>query len=122
MSVTDPFGKSLHFGYVDTPDTAAHCSEPLNNGVISTMTDPGGKVFTYGYSGGQLTSVAFPDGTSRHYAYSGGWGLLTNIIDENNATYATYTYDSYGRGLYSQHAGVANAVSVSYAGWSGVCW
>jgi YD repeat-containing protein len=53
--------------------------------------------------------------TTRTYKYdSNQYGKLTSIIDERGVQYATWTYDSYGRAISSQHAGEAGKVFLTY--------
>lgn len=109
-SVTDDFGRALTFSYdepVGSPSAVAR---------ISSMTDPGGGVHVYGYTGANLTSVTHPDLTARQYVYAGSTPrALTSIVDESAATYATFAYSSSGKATLSTHAGGADQVSISYA-------
>lgn len=104
-TVTDSFGRRLAFTY-DTADR------------IVTMTDPGGKVFSYGYdaTNDNLISVTYPDGTVRNFLYENGTfkDALTGIRDENGSRYATWSYDTQGRAVSSQHAGGAERVDLAY--------
>ena len=56
-----------------------------------------------------MTSVTYPDTKVRtyHYEKAGFPFHLTGITDENGDRYATYGYDSSGRGNLSEHAGGA---------------
>lgn len=107
-SVTDSYGRMLAFTYA--------------NGLLQTVTTPDGLVLTYGYTavtGGKvLTSVSYSTtpATSIQYVYENASlpFALTGNIDENGNRYATWTYDASGRGLSSQHAGVADLTTVSY--------
>jgi RHS repeat-associated protein len=110
QSVTDDFGHSLTFAY-------------NANGSLHTLTDPAGGVFIYNYdSNGQLSTVTAPDNSVRQYlynepAYTSGTNLpnaLTGIVDENGQRFATYSYDAAGRAIGSQHAGGADAITVTY--------
>ena len=53
---------------------------------------PGGAVYSFLYSGGNLTEVDRPDGTTRTFTYDGNHRLLTD--SDNGLTIITYTYDS----------------------------
>lgn len=115
-TVTDQFGHSLQFNYQHT------CSDPSKEYRITSVTLPGGGTIAYGYNttNGTLTSVTYPDLTSRGYTY--GWDngrRLTGITDESGAAFASWTYNSIGRPISSQHAGGAGAISVSYSGGVG---
>ncbi|RSZ55061.1 RHS repeat protein, partial [Massilia atriviolacea] len=101
QSVKDPYGRALIFTY----DTA---------GRIDTMTTPEGGIYKYAYNVyGAVVSVTYPDEKVRTYLYNepahtGGANLpfsLTGIVDENGVRYATYTYDSNGQALSTEHAG-----------------
>ncbi len=123
INVTDHAGKQLAFTY----DAQSR---------LQTMTDPDGQVYTYAYdeassivvSGavavGNLTSVTYPDLTQRVYWYNeqdktASTNLpfaLTGITDESGARYAIFKYDSSGRGVSTEHAGVTNKTALSYSG------
>jgi YD repeat-containing protein len=64
-----------------------------------------------------LISVTYPDGTVRKYVYENASypNALTGIIDEFGDRYATYTYDSNGRGISTQHAGGVELTTVAYS-------
>jgi len=103
-TVTDQFGHTLSLAY----DT---------QGNLLTMTDPAGNVYTYGYDGiGHLTSVQYPGNRTRTYVYenSATPDLITGIVDENGQRFATYAYDSTGRGISTQHAGGADSYTFVY--------
>jgi RHS repeat-associated protein len=95
------------------------------------VLDPSDSLYRYGYdANGNLASVTYPDQTpadlndnpKKTYLYgelantanASQPHALTGIIDENNNRFATWTYDAQGRAISSQHAGGAEAVSVSY--------
>jgi RHS repeat-associated protein len=121
ISMADPQGRQLKFGY----DA---------QGRLATLTDPSGGLTAYAYDGpssivppgsfppGNLTSVAYPDGTGRTYwynepAYTAGVNLpraLTGIIDENGARYATYRYAG-SKAVSTEHAGGVEKYQLSYA-------
>jgi len=108
--VTDDFGRQIRFAY----DTAER---------IKFIVDPAGGVFTYQYTNaGNLSVVTYPDNTQRQYlynelGYTGGANLadaLTGLIDENGNRFATYTYDTTGKAISTEHAGGAERVSLTY--------
>ncbi|MGZ8916140.1 MAG: DUF6531 domain-containing protein, partial [Methylobacter sp.] len=104
IQVTDPLGRQLNFTYD-------------SNSRISTLTDPAGGVYRYAYdTNNNLASVTYPDGTSKtyHYENTGFPHALTGITDENGSRYATYSYDSQGRAISTEHAGGAEQVSLTY--------
>jgi hypothetical protein len=80
---------------------------------IATITDPQGGVYSYGYSGEQVSQVTYPDGTTRGYLYTSIGGtssasLLSGIVDENNVQISTYLYDANGNAYSSEWAGGVN--------------
>jgi YD repeat-containing protein len=91
---------------------------------VATLKDPAGGTYTYSYdTAGNLVSVTYPDQAIRTYTYNeagkvpSGVSLphaLTGLIDENHNRFASWTYDSQGRAISSQHAGGAEYVGVSY--------
>ena len=103
-TVSDSFHRQLSFTY--------------SGGKLQTVTTPDGLILTYGYTGALLTSVGYSTSppTSQTYLYENTAlpSALTGIIDENGNRYATWTYDSTGRALSSQHAGGAVTHQVSY--------
>ncbi|MGB7265656.1 MAG: DUF6531 domain-containing protein, partial [Terracidiphilus sp.] len=109
VGVTDSYNRQLAFTYA--------------NGTISTVSTPDGTVLTYGYNSlvnpnDQLASVSYSTSpvTSQHYLYQNANQpyALTSIQDENGATYKTWTYDSFQRGLTSQMGSGANLFTVTY--------
>jgi RHS repeat-associated protein len=115
IRVQDFTGRQLQFGYT-------------SNGLLRRLTDPLGGVHLYNYdtsvAGGKLTSVQYPNSTTRTYHYNesantSGANLpyaLTGITDENGVRFATYKYASDGRALSTEHAGVTNKYSFTTYG------
>lgn len=103
-TVTGPFGHTLQFAYD-------------SDGNVTSITTPGNTSVIYGYDGQRrLNGVTYPDSTTRQYHYedaNDAW-LLTGITDESNNRYATYTYDSSGRVIVSQHADGADRHEFGY--------
>jgi RHS repeat-associated protein len=103
-TVTDSFNRRLSFAY--------------SGGHLQTVTTPDALILTYAYTGAQLTSVGYSTSppTTQTYLYENTAlpSALTGIIDENGNRYTTWTYDSTGRALSSQHAGGAGLTKVSY--------
>jgi YD repeat-containing protein len=70
-----------------------------------------------------LTSVTYPDGKIRTYhyneqAYTSNTNLpnaLTGITDENGVRFATYTYDTQGRAVVTEHAGGVKRYVLGYS-------
>jgi len=113
VSVTDSYKRTLGFTYL--------------GGLLQTVTTPDGLVLTYGYTpsgsqsqlaSSQLTSVAYSTSpvTGQTYLYENSSlpFALTGIIDEDGSRFATWTYDSSGRALTSQHASGADLTTVAY--------
>ena len=109
-SVSDDFGNTITFGY------SLAAGDPNAVQRITTVTVPGGGIYQYGYgTNSTLTSVTYPNSTSRQYQYTGPTPrALTAVLDENGATFATWTYDAYGQATSSAHAGGAEQVAVAY--------
>ena len=108
-SVTDAFGGQLTFSYDST------------TGQLLGATDPNNGSYTYTYTStvdgnGNLSTVTYPDTHTRQYLYENPTftHALTGIVDENGSRYATWTYDANGYATGSQHAGGAEAVTLSY--------
>lgn len=91
-------------------------------GRVTGFSDPAGHRHRYAYdASGQLTSVTRPDGSVRTYHYDepklnlGPFtGLLTGISDERGIRFATWTYDSDGRVVSSEHAGGVGRTTLEY--------
>ncbi|MGZ4958435.1 MAG: RHS repeat-associated core domain-containing protein [Methylomonas sp.] len=91
---------------------------------VISVQNPSGGLYRYGYNtAGNLETVIYPDLSQKTYLYNETANMptgvslphaLTGIIDENNSRFASWTYDTKGRAISSQHAGGAEAVSVSY--------
>ena len=108
-SVTDTYGRSLGISYSSI-------------GLLSGVTTPDTATLAYGYvafsSGHLLSTVTYNTSPATHQTYSYGNTsfptALTGITDENGHSYASWTYDSSGRGATSQFAGGVNFTSVTY--------
>lgn len=112
--VTDSYGRSLLLAY--------------QNGLLATVTTPDGLTLSYNYTASglsgsnildRLASVAYSTSptTSLTYLYENTTlpTELTGIVDENGNRFGTWSYDSYGRTLSSEHAGGADLASFSYS-------
>jgi YD repeat-containing protein len=111
-SVSDSYSRSLTFTY-------------NSNGTLASVSTPDSTTITYGYTSGSegavLTSVSYPTSPASGVTYAYGNSTvptaLTGIADENGNTYATWTYDAYGRGLTSAFGGSslnANLTTLAY--------
>lgn len=97
-SVTGPFGHVLAIGYD-------------GNGRIGSIIDPAGGVYAYTYdTQGNLNKVTYPDGSFRlyHYENSSFPHHLTGITDERGLRFGTYTYDTNGKAIRTEHAVTTN--------------
>ena len=103
-AVTDSFQRQLSFAY--------------SGSKLQTVTTPDALILTYGYTGALLASAGYSTSppTKQTYVYESAAlpSALTGIIDENGNRYTTWTYDSKGRALSSQHAGGAGRLTISY--------
>lgn len=65
----------------------------------------------------QLASFTFPDGSGKQFVYENteNAGLLTGIIDGNGNRYATWSYDSTGRAITSEHGQGKDKVEVTHS-------
>ena len=112
-AVTDSLGRSLTFSYIQTIDASVN-----SYGLIKTITDPTGSVYSYEYVNGvnspRLSKAIRPNegGVTpyRQYLYDesgfvggGNEDFLTGIVDENNQRYATFKYDDHSRAASSEH-------------------
>jgi RHS repeat-associated protein len=112
-TVTDSYNRTLTFS-------------PNTSGLIQTVTTPDNQIsFAYTTIGANgsavgLTSVTYQGSTptTQTYVYENQFYplALTGIIDENNNRYATWTYDTLGRGKTSQHGTNADLTTFTYNG------
>jgi len=101
LAVADSYGRHLDFVY----DSQAR---------LVQVTDSLGQVYQYGYDAtGMLSRVTYPDSQHRDYVYNeptytSGTDqrrALTGIYDENGDRFATFSFDSTGRAIATEHAG-----------------
>lgn len=97
-----------------------------SNGSLAEVLDSNGQTYKYSYNtNGQLISVTYPDNTPtvstdnpvRQYHYgefNSPSHALTGITDENGDRFATWKYDINGRAISSEHAGLAELVTLTY--------
>jgi len=108
-SVSDSYSRTLSFTYT--------------SGLLTGVSTPDSATLTFGYTAtaGQnlLTSITYntSPSTSQTYSYTNASYpfMLTGITDENGNSFASWSYDSYGRATMSEHAGGADEVQVSYS-------
>ncbi|MGO1000773.1 RHS repeat-associated core domain-containing protein [Lysobacter sp. CA196] len=84
---------------------------------ITSITSAGSALATYGYNAnGQVQTVQFASPESRTYHYEDtNFPLhLTGISAEGGVRFSTFSYDTQGRLIVSQHAGGVDKVSLAY--------
>ena len=103
LAVEDNFGRRIEFSY--NPD-----------GRLIALSSPIGEVDFLHDPQGNLTEVAYPDGSKRRYVYEDLRypHALTGLFNENGVRYATYAYDAQARAVLSKHAGNTEVVEVQY--------
>ena len=107
-SITDSYNRSFGFTY--------------QYGLLQTVTTPDSLTLSYSYAtrgtGTVLTSAAYSTSpvTSQTYLYESSVlpFAITGILDENGNRFTSWTYDTTGRALTSQHANGADLTSVTY--------
>jgi YD repeat-containing protein len=115
-AVIDSYNRTLSFTY--------------SNGLLQTMTDPDGRVYSYAYDfvstgspllspNPRLVGVTYPGAAPApqvQYLYEDARFpyALTGIIDENGNRAASWTYDSARRVATNQRGGGADLVTFSY--------
>lgn len=103
IGVTDAASRTLTFNYSGSSPS-----------LVSSIQDAVRVIATYTYdAGGHLTRVTYADGSSVIYAYDVS-GLITSSTDNNGKVFEAHTYDTFRRGLTSQRANGADAISISY--------
>ena len=103
VTVTDENGQNIQY--------------KLNeNDQITDFWGADGSHFSYTYTGDNLTRVTYPDSTyvTYHYEDSRFPTLLTGVTDQKGVRYATWAYDSKGRGISSEHAGGTDKYTLDY--------
>lgn len=112
LKITDNNGRFLSFVY-----TLPSGGVAALDGVITSVSDSTGRTIGISFdTSGNLKQLTWPDTKIRQFVYENTslpWAL-TGVIDEKNARYATFAYDTAGRVLSSEHAGGVDKHSVSY--------
>lgn len=104
IGVVDSFGQKLQFNY----DA---------QGRLHSLRDPADGLYSYNYDAkSNLVSVEYPDLKIRQYVYDDpiSTSAMTGVIDENSKRFATWTYDTQGRALSSEHADGVDKVTLVY--------
>ncbi len=76
LSITDASGNALTFAYSD--------------GVLASLSAPGGRQVLFSNDGAHITAVTLPDGETHAYQYDGTGRLVAHVDPLGNTT--TYTY------------------------------
>ena len=87
--VVNSLGKYLQFTY------------DSSNSFITAVTASNGDIISYNYYEGNITTVKYNNIPQISYEYYNG--LLTGKLDGNGIKYASFTYDSLGRGIENKH-------------------
>lgn len=87
------------------------------NNLVSKILTPDWSAIQVGYDANKnLATLTWPDTKVTTYVYentSFPWAL-TGKVDENSSRYSTFSYDSSGRAVTTEHSGVVDKFSVSY--------
>ncbi|WP_164483770.1 MULTISPECIES: LamG-like jellyroll fold domain-containing protein [unclassified Polaromonas] len=123
QSLTRANGMVLSFSYTGKNLTRVQASDgrilrfSYTNNLITQIITPDGRTIVPAYDANRnLVSLTWQDGKVSQFLYENAafpWAL-TGKIDENNARYATFIYDTQGRATTSEHAGGVERYSVSY--------
>lgn len=111
-TVTHSSGRKLTFIY-----ESESYSDPATSRIKEIRLGDDTLLVSYAYdAAGNLAFVHRADGTSRQYHYEDPAHPhhLTGITDENGVRFATYSYDTYGRVILSEHAGGAGRVELAF--------
>jgi YD repeat-containing protein len=104
VTVTDPAGRHLYFGYGSG-----------SSYLVTSVTSDAGLTLSYAYdTQGRLIQVTKPDLTTLSFQYNSN-SLITAVLDSAGNPLESHTYDSQGRGLTSSRASGAEAITVTYS-------
>jgi len=118
--VRDETGRELTFAYIpgrrglEGYDEQRFGERP---GLLRTVMLPDGSALHYDYDQrDNLTRVRYPNGTAREYHYEDErWpSHLTGLTERTGVRFASWTYDSEGRAVSSEHAGGVEKVTLVY--------
>jgi YD repeat-containing protein len=112
QKITDNNGRFLSFAYTLPAGGVAAL-----DGLITSASDSTGRTIGISFdTNGNLKQLTWPDTKTRQFVYENTslpWAL-TGVIDEKNIRYSTFTYDTAGRAVSTEHAGGVEKFSVSY--------
>jgi YD repeat-containing protein len=102
VSVTDPGGRHLYFGYANS-----------SSWLITSVSSDVGISLGYAYdSSGRLVQVTEPDLTTLSYSYDAN-SMITTVTDSNGKVLEAHTYDVCGQGWTGSRAGGVESVSLN---------
>ncbi|MCP4426302.1 MAG: RHS repeat protein, partial [Chloroflexi bacterium] len=96
--VYNPDGTTASMNIIAPGESVPHWTWTFNyvDGKLGSITDPAGRTTDFTINGsGQLTAVAFPDGSGESFFYDSR-SLLTQHTDQNGDV-SGYAYDEFGR-------------------------
>ena len=123
QKVTDRTGVSHSYTHNGNTIIVAHSNGSKltymlsDDGRVEAITAGINETYLYEYNvDGLIKSIIYPDGGIRTYFYENTSfpNYLTGITDENGQRFATWTYDSNGRAISSEHNGGAEKVTIDY--------
>ena len=123
-SITHRSGITHTYAHTATDITVTHSEGDIliyqvdTSGRITGFTDPDNNQYTYSYdTEGRLIGVTYPNsGGTRtyHYEDTNFPNALTGITDASGDRFATWSYDSSGRAISSEHHNGADLVTIDY--------
>ena len=104
LKVQDNLGRAIQFKYT-------------SDGRVSQVTGPDGRATRMGYTPtGSLQTIVWPDDKVKTFLYelpTFPWAL-TGVVDENASRLSTFTWDSAGRAIATEHAGGVDRYGVDH--------
>ncbi len=102
VSVADPAGRHLYFGYGDS------------SYLVTSVTSDVGLTLSYAYDDqGRITSLTRADHSTLSFEYDSN-SFITAVKDSNGKILEAHSYDARGRGLSSSRANGVEALTVTY--------
>ncbi|MGB8338628.1 MAG: DUF6531 domain-containing protein [Burkholderiales bacterium] len=116
LSLRNRAGLTQTLTYTATGITVTHSlgrslTIDLAGNAVSRLVTPNNDIYTYN----GITSVTYPDTTTRSYEYTGNTAL-TGIVDAYGVRIAAWAYDGFGRAYSSEHAGGTDKYVITYSG------
>jgi YD repeat-containing protein len=121
IQVDDNYGRSLQFFY-NVVNRVSRVVDVAGQNYLFDYDDGTPSLLPSGNGAGNLIAITFPDSKVRRFHYNesantSGASLpnsLTGITDENNVRFATFKYDTQGRPVSTEHAGVVELYTIAY--------